>query len=356
MKYIYERLHEYDANYFINDLFELSKALGIYEAMINNYQFKSILIPLLHKKEAVSSMYIEGTQTTISDVFENEISQAKNDDKIIIEVNNHTRALSFGAEYLLSDKFSHQFIKKLHEIMLTGIIAENKKDTLGKYKESDNYIVNSLGKVVFTPPSHKETQKYMDELLNFMNKTDDEINPLIKAAIIHAQFESIHPFDDGNGRVGRLLVGLYLFKTKVINVPFFYISEAISQDKTVYYNRLTDTRSNNYNEWIKFFLRKCILQATNHIKYVQELNLLYDKTKNSVKKSINTPRFDVLVEALFTQPIITSAYLAEHLQTSIVQAKRYLKILEENKILVSNDKQRYTAYYFMELLELVRRN
>ncbi len=292
----------------------------------------------------------------LSDVFENEISQSKNDDKIITEVNNHTRALVFGAEYLLSDSFSHEFIKKLHNIMLRGIISPNKEHTLGKYKENDNYIVNSLGKVVFTPPSHTQTKKYMDELLSFMNKPDDGINPLIKAAIIHSQFESIHPFDDGNGRVGRLLVGLYLYKTKVINVPFFYISEAISQDKTVYYNRLTDTRKSDYNEWIKFFLRKCIIQANNHIKYVHELNILFNKTKESVKQSINTPRYEALVQALFAQPIITSAYLAEHLEIGIVQAKRYLKNLEESKILISNDKQRYTAYYFMELLELVRRN
>jgi len=96
----------------------------------------------------------------------------------------------------------------------------------------------------------------MTELIDFMNDTADNLNPLIKAAIIHSQFESVHPFSDGNGRVGRLLVSLYFFKAAVINFPFFYLSETISLDKAVYYNMLTDSRNNNYNNWIKYFQKK----------------------------------------------------------------------------------------------------
>ena len=99
----------------------------------------------------------------------------------------------------------------------------------------------------------------MDELIEFMNDFEDGIHPLIKAAIIHSQFESIHPYSDGNGRVGRLLVSLYLYKAKVINFPFFYISEAISVDKGIYYNMLTNSREDNYNEWVKYFLKKISL-------------------------------------------------------------------------------------------------
>ena len=93
----------------------------------------------------------------------------------------------------------------------------------------------------------------MDELIDYMNDVNDGINPLVKAAIIHSQFESIHPFEDGNGRVGRLLISLHLYKARVINFPFFYMSEAISQDKRIYYNMLTASRENSYDEWIRFF-------------------------------------------------------------------------------------------------------
>lgn len=233
LQFIKERLSDYNVNYFLNELFEASKGLGRLEAQIDSYRFNSILVPMLHKKEAMSSMYIEGTQTTISDVFENEVSPKSNLDKTTQELNNHSRTLVYGADYLRTEEFSNTFIQKLHELMLTGIIDKGKESTLGKYKTKKNFIVNSVGTIVFEPPSEKETKKYMDELIAFMNDMKDGINPLIKAAIIHSQFESVHPFEDGNGRVGRLLVSLYLFKSRVINVPFFYISEAISRQSGV---------------------------------------------------------------------------------------------------------------------------
>lgn len=354
LQFIKERLKDYDITYFVNELFEASKGLGRLEAKIDSYRFNSILVPMLHKKEAISSMYIEGTQTTISDVFENELSQKSSQDKISQEVSNHSRTLVYGADYLRMEDFSNKFIQKLHEMMLQGVIDKKKEDTLGKYKTKKNYIVNSVGTVIFEPPSEKETKKYMDELIAFMNNMNDGINPLIKAAIIHSQFESIHPFEDGNGRVGRLLISLYLFKSKVINVPFFYISEAISQDKTVYYNKLTDTRKNNYNEWIKFFLQKIIVQTSKHIRYVDSLNKLYEKTKKIIQDATKSGRCDEIIACLFTHPVLTSTYLAERVGVSMGQAKRYLNVLEEKQILLKNDRQRNQMFYFVELLDMVR--
>jgi len=356
LKMIKDRMCDYNANNFINDLFNASKNLGILEAKISGYQFNSILIPMLHKKEAVSSMYIEGTQTTITDVFENEVNPKLNDYKIMTEVDNHIKTLVYGTEYLQINDFSHTFIQNIHEHMMRGIVPTNKENSLGKYKEKDNYIVNSVGTVVFTPPSFKETKKYMQELILFMNNTNDGINPLIKTAIIHSQFESIHPFEDGNGRVGRILVSLYLYKTKIINFPFFYISEAISQDKAIYYNKLTDSRKNSYDEWIKFFLHKIIIQTEKHINYINSLNNLYAKTKHILKENINITKYDNIIECLFTHPVLTSSYLAEKLGVSSGQAKRYLNILEKKQVLFGNDRKRNRSYFFIELLELANRN
>ena len=355
MRYISERINEYDANLFTNELVLASKLLGVLEAKIANYQFNGIIIPMLHKKEAISSMYIEGTQTTISDVFENEVKSSSFENKVMLEVKNHTNSLIYGVDVLRVEGFSNDFIKKIHGLMLKNIVSPKKEASLGKYKEKDNYIVNSVGTVVFTPPSHTETQKYMDELIAFMNDTTDDINPLIKAAISHAQFESIHPFEDGNGRVGRLLVSLYLFKAKVINFPFFYLSEAISQDKAVYYNQLTGTRIGDYNSWIKFFLQKIIVQAQNHIKYIDDLNNLYLRTKAKLTSNINSPKYDLILESLFTQPILTSSYLAERLGVSAGQANRYLATMEETSILHGDDRKRNRRFYFSELLNLAER-
>lgn len=358
LKMIAERVDDFNANHFMNELFEASKLLGVLEAKIAGYQFGSILIPMFQNKEAISSMLIEGTQTTITDVFEDRVTSAKKDaekDKALLEYRNHTSALLYGTDYLRANGFTDELLRELHRLMMTGILPAKKKDCIGRYKSKDNYIVNSVGTVVFAPPSYTETPRYMRELLGFMNDSTDSLNPLVKAAMIHSQFESIHPFEDGNGRVGRLLVSLYLYKAKVINFPFFYISEAISQDKAVYYNKLTDSRTSSYDEWIRFFLQKCIAQAHNHIGYIDALNALYERTKSTVRESINSPKFDKIIECIFTQPIVTVKYLAEQLSVTDGQARRYLDVLESKNILLGDDRKRGRKYYFVEVLDLARR-
>lgn len=354
LKYLKERRGDFDVGYFIYELADASKFLGILEAKINAYKFNSIMIPLLHKKEAISSMYIEGTQTTISDVLENEVNPKAENEKISIEVTNHTRALVYGVEYLKTEPFSHSFIQKMHALMLRGILGGDETTTLGKYKKVDNRIVNSAGTVVFVPPSHDKTKRYMDELISYMNDTSDGIHPLIKAAIIHSQFESIHPFSDGNGRVGRLLISLYLFKSRIINFPFFYISEAISQDKGVYYNMLTNSRGNSYSEWIKFFLSKISIQAKKLTSYIDSLDALYSKTKISVQGVISSPKYDEIIECLFTHPVVNATILSDALSVSRGQAIRYLNALESEHILFGNDKIRGRTYFFMNLIDLAR--
>lgn len=355
LKYLHERKNDYDLSKIAVELCEASKYLGILEEKIRSYHFEKILIPLLHKKEAISSMQIEGTQTTMTDIFEEEIKSQPTQDKTTLEVRNHTKAIIEGARYLESNPFSHEFIKNIHKIMLDGVISSKLIDSLGEYKQKDNKIVNSAKTIIFTPPSYTETMSYMDELLNFMNQEDDGVLPLIKAAIIHSQFESIHPFDDGNGRVGRLLISLYFYKSKLINFPFFYISEAFGQEKTVYYNKLTDSRNNSFTEWIRFFLNKCIIQAISHIKYIDSLNNLYEKTKTAVQKTIRSSKFEDITECLFTQPVLTSAYLSEKLGITQVHAKRCLDTLESIQILQGDDRQRYKRYFFVELLDLAYR-
>ena len=188
-----------------------------------------------------------------------------------------------------------------------------------------------------------------------MNNTEDTINPLIKVAMIHSQFESIHPFSDGNGRIGRVLVSLYLYKAGVINFPFFYISEAINTDKPVYYRMLTSSRTSSLDEWIKYFLNKISVQTTKHIGYIDALNNLYKKTKNIVKDCINSPKYGEIMECLFTRPVLKAATLEDQLSVSHGQAIRYLNALESNHVLSSDDRKRGKTFFFAELIDLSRR-
>lgn len=352
LEFITNRLGDYDTASFVNELADTAKNLGRLEAKIESYQFNSILIPMLQKKEAVSSMYIEGTQTAIVDVLKSEVKPTPDDEKIRLEVRNHTRALMYGAEHLRSEKFSHTFLKELHRLLMTGIIVPELEHTLGKYKVRENYIKSSTGAVVYIPPSASETKKYMDELISFMNSVNDSVHPLIKTAMIHSQFESIHPFSDGNGRIGRILISLYLYKANVINFPFFYISEAINMDKSVYYRMLTDSREHSLDEWIKYFLRKVSVQTAKHIGYIDALNVLYVKTKNTVKECINSPKFDEIIECLFTSPVLTANLLEDKISVSHGQAIRYLNVLEKKHVLLGDDRKRGKTFYFTELLDL----
>lgn len=351
-----ERKNDFNANTFMNELFMASKAIGCFEAKIDTYQFSSLLMPIFQIKESISSMEIEGTQTTLSDILEDRISTAKDNeqDSAIRESDNNIKALVFGANYLDSNPFSEDLIKSLHKMILDGIVKKSKIETLGRYKQVNNYIVNSSGSVVYTPPEYTETKQYMKDLLIFMNNDVDDINPLIKAAVMHSQFESIHPFEDGNGRVGRLLISLYLYKTKVIKLPFFYISEAFCQDKAVYYNMLTDSRKRSYDEWIRFFLKKCTLQANKFSNYVDSINQIYRKTREKLSIIINSSKLDDVLNTLFAQPIVTAAYLAEKSDISHQRAKRYLDIMVDQHVLQCNDQRRNKQYYFMEVLDLAR--
>lgn len=355
LAFITSRTNDFDARTFVNELANASKNLGILEAKIDSYQFNSILIPMLQKKEAVSSMDIEGEQTTITDVFKGELSPQSSKEKKQIEVRNHIRTLMFGADYLRTGKFTHSFMKQIHEYMMSGIIAPGLENTLGRYKIKDNQITSSIGTVVYTPPTASETKRYMDELISFMNATDDDLNPLIKAAMIHSQFESIHPFSDGNGRIGRVLISLYLFKARVINFPFFYMSEAINMDKSVYYRMLTDSRTNTLDEWIKYFLTKITVQTTKHIGYIDALNALYTRTKSIIRNCINSPKYDEIIECLFTYPILNADILEDQLSVSRGQAIRYLNTLEANKVLSGDDRKRGKTFFFGELIDLARR-
>lgn len=335
---------------FSKELIDAITNLSIYETKIKDMRLDGfVYLPRLNIIEALSSMQIEGTKTTMEEVISSEIfPDVKNPD--IQEIRNHNSALKRGAIVVKVDGFSEENIKRLHYDLMQGIKNKNKNAAIGEYKTNNNCIRNSSGVIVYNAPDKNETKKYMDDLINFMNKGEIIYHPLVNAAIIHAQFESIHPFDDGNGRLGRLLIPLYLYSKNVIDAPLFYVSEAIGKDKYRYYTTLQETRDGDYNEWIKYFLEKCAIQAKKHIEFLDNINKLYDKMENSINKIFNSGKNIEILKALFRYPIINSVKLAETINVSLVQAGRFLKELERQKVLFSDGKKRNTSYQFGELL------
>lgn len=362
LKFLKERAEDYDTNRFVNELVDASMALGVLNAKIAGCKYNRVLLPMLHQKEIIATMGIEGIQTTFTEMLEEEVSDRSTPVPKYIEYKKHWLALMTGADRLRLEDFSNRLIEDLHGIMLKDSKSANAGSLFGQYKERKNLIGvkdqkdgKIIGRtVIFEPPPPQETRKYMNELVEYINNHRDGVNPLIKAAISHAQFESIHPFEDGNGRLGRILITLYLYKAELIQYPYFYMSEAFLEDRLGYYAALTSSRGESLNDWISFFLKKVSVQARKHARYMDALDVLYEKTKMQVKEVINSPKFEAIIECIFRYPCLTSATLAGHINVSLWQAKRYLNTLESKKILVGADMKRHRRYFFAELLDLMR--
>ena len=337
---------------FISELLDAVKYLSIYETKIKESRVEKIIfLPSLELQEVVSSLKIEGTHTKIEDYFEEQLIDEQGDDSIK-ELTNYREALNKGCRLAIFEGFNHEYFYNIHQLLFKNSKSIKRNSTIGAYKKKNNYIGHD-NVHVYDPPASCETEKYMQDLIDFINKEDINLHPLIKCAIIHAQFESIHPFEDGNGRMGRLLIPIYLCQSKLLDAPLFYISEAIEKDKYQYYNSLTETRDGDYNVWIKYFLNKCIIQSKKHIEYMDLINKLYEKTTKKIEEITNSVVSRRLVDSIFTRPITSSRVMAKDLGVSVSQAKRYLVSLGKAKILFSNDKKRNVTYYFGELLQIV---
>ena len=348
-----EQLKKIDVSIFINELLDAVKYLSIFETKLLDTKLPDfIFLPKLELNEIVSSLKIEGTSTKIEDYYENQLLPIDQRSLETTELYNYINALDKGMRIVKIDGFTHENIKEFHKMLFCESKNIKKRITIGDYKKVNNYIGND-NKKSYIPPTFDKTLIYMDDLIDFMNDTDQTFHPLIKCAVMHAQFESIHPFEDGNGRLGRFLVPIYLCSTKLLRGPLFYISEAIEKDKFLYYRCLDETRNGDYNLWIKYFLQKCSIQSKKHIEFMNKIDSLYQKTTDNISNITNSVITPKIVNTIFKDPIISSKMMAESLSISLTQANRYLKCLEENKILYRNDKKRNVTYYFAELLSLI---
>lgn len=347
-----EQIKKIESSKFLKELLEAVKYLSIFETKIEDSRLEKVIyLPKLEITEIMSSLKIEGTHTKIEDYYQGQLFP----EEVNLEMKeliNHTIALKKGTRMVQIEGFTNENIQEIHKLLFSETKNIKAGITIGEYKKVNNYIGRDNIRI-YEPPKVEETLEYMNDLISFMNDSSIDLHPLIKCAIIHAQFESIHPFEDGNGRIGRLLIPIYICQSGLLRAPLFYISESIEKDKYLYYNLLTETRTGDYNAWIKYFLQKCTVQAKKHIELMQNIDNLYKKTTENIARITNSVLTPKLVNSIFTNPIITSKKMSENLNVSITQSNRYLKSLEEAKILYKNDRKRSISYYFGELLNLI---
>lgn len=277
--------------------------LNSYSKLVPNID---LFIQLHVTKEAVVSSRIEGTKTQIEEALmdENEISPEGKDDWQ--EVNNYIKALNQAITELETLPISSRLIKKTHQILLDNARGENKQP--GEYRRSQNWIGgNSLADAVFIPPHQKNVDELMGDLEKFLHNEDIKVPALIKIGIAHYQFETIHPFLDGNGRIGRLLITLFLVEQKILNKPLLYLSAFFEKNKSLYYDNLTFVRTkSDMTQWLKYFLVGVAETAEDATQTLSEILELKTKLEISItttfgKRSNNAL---LLLQFLFTKPIV----------------------------------------------------
>ena len=322
--------------------------------MYSEYVNIDLFIRMHIAKEATQSSKIEGTRTNVEDVFlnKNEISEEKRDDWE--EVQNYINAMNEAVKLLHSLPFSSRLIKQTHKILLQGVRGKQKLP--GEYRSSQNWIGGaSIDDAVFIPPSHIDINELMSDLEKFAN---DELNPLpdlIKIAIIHYQFETIHPFLDGNGRVGRLLITLYLVDKGILKQPILYLSDFFERNRVLYYDNLMRARTHNdINQWLKFFLTGVIEIAK---KGVETFNAIMQLQKNLDLKlktlGIRSVEAQKIIDFLYTNPILDASMVEKIINKSKATHYKLIADLERLEIIKEiSGAQRNKFYVFKDYLEL----
>lgn len=265
-----------------------------------------LFIQLHVAKEAVVSSRIEGTQTQMDEALleEEEIAPERRNDWQ--EVNNYIKALNTAIKELEKLPISSRLIKKTHEILLSSVRGEHKQP--GEYRTSQNWIGgNTLMDAVFIPPSQDKVNDLMSDLEKFLHNDDIQVPALIKIAIAHYQFETIHPFLDGNGRIGRLLITLFLVDQNILSKPLLYLSAFFEKNKGLYYDNLTFVRTkNDMRQWLKYFLvgvAETAETAAATLSQVLELKARLENQLNTTfgKRSSNAT---LLLQNLFKKPVV----------------------------------------------------
>lgn len=285
--------------------------------------------------EAVISSRIEGTRTNIEEAMreQSDVDPEKRDDWQ--EVHNYVNAMNSAIEDLKSLPLSNRLIKNTHKILLASGRGEHK--TPGEFRKSQNWIGGAtLSDAVFIPPSHEELPELLSDFELFINNTELAIPHLIRIAIAHYQFETIHPFLDGNGRIGRLLITLYLVHTGVLQQPLLYLSDFFEKNKTLYYDNLSFVRTkNDLAQWIKYFLTGVAQTAQKSSQTLKKIiNLRESLEKNKImhlgKRMQIGMRF---LHFLFGKPIVTGGDVQNELKLSPKTANALIDIFVEKGIL-----------------------
>jgi Fic family protein len=313
------------------------------------------------KKEALLSSQIEGTQASLEGVLAFEAGlKPKEDIHEIRKVINYEKALNYGIERLRKNDFpmSLRLVKEIHNILLKGARGTSRK--LVVFRRSQNWIGPpgvTINDAVFIPPPPNQVGELVSNLIIFMHRTDS-IPPLVKIGLIHAQFETIHPFLDGNGRIGRLLITFYLYWKGILTRPLLYLSYYLKKHRDKYYDYLMKIRlEGEWENWLKFFLQGVAEISSEAALSTKEIIGLKDKLSNELlRKKIGGAQAVKLLDMLFERPLISVSDIVMKLKISRQTATQLVNKFNEISILNEvSGKKRYRKYLFADYIKIIVR-
>lgn len=324
--------------------------------MFSKYVDVNLYISMHIIKEATSSTKIEGTQTNMEEAFlsKKDIVAEKRDDWQ--EVQNYIQAMNIAVLELHTLPFSGRLIKLTHKILMKGVRGKHKRP--GEYRTSQNWIGGaSISDAVFIPPSHNDIPDLMSDLEKFANSLDNRMPDLLKIAIIHYQFETIHPFLDGNGRVGRLMITLYLVDKGVLKQPILYLSDFFERNRTLYYDNLMRVRTHhNLAQWLKFFLTGVIETTQKGVETfdgILQLQKEIDVKLKTLKRREGNARR--LLDYAYKQPVFNAATIGNEIKLSRTSVYKLLEDFEKLEIFeeLTGDR-RGRIYVFRSYMDLFK--
>ena len=315
-------------------LVKANSQLAVLQSIATRIPNVELFISMYVRKESLMSSQIEGTQATLEDILDPMLDT--NTNRNVADVVNYIKATEFAIARLQTLPLCNRLIKETHAVLMEGVRGQEKNP--GEFRYSQNWIGgqgSTLKNARYIPPSPDDMQNAMSDLEKYIN-VDDDLDALIRAALIHYQFETIHPFLDGNGRVGRLLITLFLMDKGILTTPALYISYFLKKNRVEYYDRMTEVRTKgNYEQWIIFFLQAIMESAGDAASAIDELISLHDANTSVISKLGRASKNTMLVfNYLESNPIIDIGKTAEALSITFNTASSAVRRLVDAGILV----------------------
>ena len=337
---------------------QADRALGELNAFAQLIPDIDFFIAMYVAKEATQSSRIEGTQTNIEDAFKQaaDLDPEQRDDWT--EVQNYIQAINYAIRRLDELPLSNRLLKETHAILLSGVRGEHKRP--GEFRSSQNWIGVSLQNAVFVPPHHERVEELMADMEQLLHNRAIKVPPLIRVAIAHYQFETIHPFLDGNGRLGRLMISLYLASEQLLLRPALYLSDYLERNKTAYVDHLMAVRQGDHmREWLIFFLHGIEETARRSAGVFREILALKERIEREVLPRFSTRRQEAahtLMRHLYRRPIVDVKDTAAIVESTTNTASSLINDFVSHGVLVEMTGQRRNRLFmFRDYFSLFER-